>query len=91
MTKRKSLIPSLEMRTHYNEQLVNRMKNEIPDAELSKYVTQLVVRAQWGHDDPDPKRIVVGVKTTNGNTIRFHEKLYGFPSETLIAKLGLLL
>ena len=91
MSKRKSLIPSKEMRLHYNTQLVNRMKNELPETKLSKHVTDLVVRAQWAHDDSHPKRIIVKVKTVNGNTVRFNEKLYGFPSETLVAKLGLLL
>ena len=91
MSKRKSLIPSKEMRMHYNAQLRIRMGNAIPNVEESKHVTSLVVRAQWDHDDADPKRILVGVKTARGNVVRFHEPLYNFPSETLVAKLGLLL
>lgn len=91
MTKRKSLIPSKEMRMHYNFQLRQRLAHEIPNTQLSQHVAEIRVREQWGKDSSDPKRIIVMVKTINGNVVRFHEKLYGFPSETLVAKLGLLL
>lgn len=91
MTKRKSLIPSKEMRMHYNFQLRQRLAHEIPNTQLSQHVAEIRVRAQWGNDSSDPNRIVVIVERLDGKKVRFKEKLYGFPSETLVAKLGLLL
>lgn len=91
MTKRKNLIPSREMRMHYGQQLEVRLENEIPDIKLSNHVASINVRAQWGTDSSDPNRIIVLVRKKDGKLIRMKEKLYGFPSETLVAKLGLLL
>lgn len=91
MTKPGSLIPTRELRVHYNDELVWRMKREFSNVEISENIFRLVVRAQWGHDDPNPKRIVVVVKNIAGQNMRFNEKLYGFPTPELLAKLGLLL
>lgn len=91
MSKRKSLIPSREMRRYYAEQMVVRLKNELPDVILSNYVKDINVFPRWGYDSADPKGIVVRVKNKNGNVIKFKEPLYGFPSELLVAKIGILL
>lgn len=76
---------------HYNSQLSNRLAGEIPPVAESKHVKEIRVRAQWGNDSSDPNRIVVILDKLDGKKVRFKEKLYGFPSETLVAKIGLIL
>lgn len=83
------MTPSKDFKTFYNEQMLNKLKTELPNIDSSETIKEMKVRSRFKGTET-PEKLTVWVRLHSGEKFRIVSDVKGYPSPELITKIALL-